>query len=150
MVQTNTLWLLKPYLYPFMKDVYKSAVGSAIYIPMCIVGGLFISVLISRAWSGVIMLGVVFIFILHLFFNTYYTISGNELKIKCGFIINKTIDISTIKKIEPSRNMLSSPALSMDRLEIFYNQYDSVLISPEDKAGFIERLKGINNNIVTN
>ena len=131
-----------------MKDVYKSAVGSAIYIPMCIVGGLFISLIISKAWPGVIILGVSFIFLLHMLFNTYYTISGNELKIKCGFIINKTIDISTIKKIVPSRNVLSAPALSIDRLEIFYNQYDSVLISPEDKEGFVERLKGINSEIV--
>ncbi|WP_174236930.1 PH domain-containing protein, partial [Mucilaginibacter sp. L196] len=42
----------------------------------------------------------------------------------------------------------SAPALSTDRVEIFYNQNDSVLISPKDQAEFIERLKAVNGEIV--
>jgi len=86
--------------------------------------------------------------LIYTYFNTYYTIGGNELKVRYGFIINKTIDIGSIKKVVPTRDMRSAPALSTDRVEIFYNQNDSVLISPEDQAEFIERLKGINGKIV--
>jgi hypothetical protein len=102
----------------------------------------------TRAWPAVAVTGVVTLVMVHMCFNTYYTISGNWLLVKNSFVINKKIDIGSIKKIVPIKNMLSAPALSMDRLEIFYNQDNSVLVSPEDKAGFIEHLKGINGEIV--
>jgi hypothetical protein len=82
-----------------------------------------------------------------MFSTTYYTISGSTLRIKSGFIINIVVDIGAISKITPTRNMLSSPALSLDRLEIFYNKYDSVLISPDDKIEFAKQLKSINADI---
>jgi hypothetical protein len=39
---------------------------------------------------------------------------------------------------------MSSPALSLDRIEIFYNKFDSVIISPKNKADFVAELKSIN------
>ena len=131
-----------------MKDVYKSKIGPPIIFPLCTVGGMFIAMIITRAWPAVLIMGVLILVLIHTYFNTYYTIAGNELKVRYGFIINKTIDIGSIKKLVPTRDMRSAPALSTDRVEIFYNQYDSVLISPEDQAEFIERLKGINGEIV--
>ena len=131
-----------------MKDVYKSKIGPPIIFPLCTVGGMFIAMIITRAWPAVLIMGVLILVLIHTYFNTYYTITGNELKVRYGLIINKTIDISSIKKVVPTRDMRSAPALSTDRVEIFYNQYDSVLISPEDQAEFIERLKGINGEIV--
>ena len=131
-----------------MKDVYKSKIGPPIIFPLCTVGGMFIAMIITRAWPAVLIMGVLILVLIHTYFNTYYTIAGNELKVRYGFIINKTIDIGSIKKVVPTRDMRSAPALSTDRVEIFYNQNDSVLISPEDQAEFIERLKGINGKIV--
>ena len=131
-----------------MKDVYKSKIGPPIIFPLCTVGGMFIAMIITRAWPAVLIMGVLILVLIHTYFNTYYTIAGNELKVRYGFIINKTIDIGSINKLVPTRDMRSAPALSTDRVEIFYNQYDSVLISPEDQAEFIERLKGINGEIV--
>lgn len=46
----------------------------------------------------------------------------------------------SIKNISETRNPISSPALSLDRLEIVYNRFDSVLISPADKIDFIAEL----------
>jgi hypothetical protein len=131
-----------------MKDVYKSKIGPPIIFPLCTVGGMFIAMIITRAWPAVLIMGVLILVLIHTYFNTYYTIAGNELKVRYGVIINKTIDIGSVKKIVSTRDMRSAPALSTDRVEIFYNQYDSVLISPEDQAEFIERLKGINGEIV--
>ena len=131
-----------------MKDVYKSKIGPPIIFPLCTVGGMFIAMIITRAWPAVLIMGVLILVLIHTYFNTYYTIAGNELKVRYGFIINKTIDIGSIKKVVPTRDMRSAPALSTDRVEIFYNQNDSVLISPEDQAEFIERLKAINGEIV--
>jgi hypothetical protein len=131
-----------------MKDVYKSKIGPPIMFPLCTVAGSFIAMIITRAWPAVAVTGVLTLVMVHMCFNTYYTISGNWLLVKNSFVINKKIDINSIKKILPVKDMRSAPALSMDRLEIFYNQYDSVLISPEDQAEFIERLKAINGEIV--
>lgn len=61
------------------------------------------------------------------------------------------IDIKKIRKIEKTNNPISSPALSVrDRIEIYYDKYDSVIISPERQAEFIQKLKLINKNISTN
>jgi len=131
-----------------MKDVYKSKIGPPIIFPLCTVGGMFIAMVITRALPAILIMGVLILVLIHTYFNTYYTIAGNELRVRYGFIINKTIDIGSIRKVVPTRDMRSAPALSTDRVEIFYNQNDSVLISPEDQAEFIERLKAVNGEIV--
>lgn len=57
------------------------------------------------------------------------------------------IEIKRIKKIYKTRNPLSSPALSIDRIAIVYNKYDEVLISPKDKVQFVEDLLKVNPDI---
>ena len=79
-----------------------------------------------------------------MFITTNYTIDGNSLIIKCGFLLNKTIDIKGIKKITETNNPLSAPAISLDRLEISYGTYDSILISPKQKKEFIETIVSLN------
>ncbi|GAB3520920.1 hypothetical protein GCM10027442_44560 [Emticicia fontis] len=106
---------------------------------------------IKQLWGGAIILLIVIALILSLLFRTYYQIEGNTLKIVCGFIINQKIDIMKIRKIEKTNSPLSSPALSIKhRIEVFYNTYDSVIISPERQAEFIQAMKLINKNISTN
>ncbi|MGZ4000160.1 MAG: PH domain-containing protein [Mucilaginibacter sp.] len=128
--------------------MYRSKIGREFVIPLAvIIGGPFIWMLFLQAWYGVVAIGLFALFALHLFTTTYYIISGDTLYIKSGFIIQITIDIGSITKISATRNMLSSPALSLDRLEIFYNKYDSVLISPKDKEEFIAQLQDLNRRI---
>ena len=43
--------------------------------------------------------------------------------------------------------MNSAPANSFDRIEIIYNKFDSIIISPENKQQFIESLLVINPDI---
>lgn len=50
------------------------------------------------------------------------------------------IAIDGIESIRPSRSPLSSPALSLDRLEITYGGGRRLLISPEDREGFLEAI----------
>ncbi|MEG0697900.1 MAG: PH domain-containing protein, partial [Algoriella sp.] len=67
---------------------------------------------------------------------------------KSGFLVNKKIDINSITKISKTNNPISSPALSLDRIEIFYNKYDSVIISPKNEQEFIQDLQKINSSII--
>lgn len=77
-------------------------------------------------------------------FMTYYTIEEDSLHIKSGFFFHKTLAIASIRKIEETNNIISSPAPSLDRLEIIYHKYDSVLISPADKEGFLKEMASLN------
>ena len=97
-----TLWLF--YLYIINK------IGSLAFI-------LFISLLI--------------LFILPRYFLTYYVFEDSYLYIRSGLILNIKINYGDIISFKESNNIISSPALSMDRLEIKYykNSFcDSILI----------------------
>ncbi|WP_251550601.1 PH domain-containing protein [Neobacillus muris] len=82
-------------------------------------------------------------------FGTYYEINGSQLKVVGGPFRWK-IDIMGIKGVRKSRNLLSSPALSLDRLEVTYEKWGMILISPKKQEKFCETLKKINPNIEVN
>jgi hypothetical protein len=126
-------------------ETYRSKISPVLIVPASIViGGIFILMLLQGVWLGALIIATVLAFVTHLFITTYYTIDGAKLQVKCGFLMNITIDISTITRIEATNTVLSSPALSFDRIEVFYNRYDSVVISPGDKHKFIGQLKAVN------
>jgi len=52
------------------------------------------------------------------------------------------ISFAEISRVEPSRNPLSSPACSLDRLLIQYGKRQ-VMVSPADRAGFLSRLAAV-------
>ncbi len=77
------------------------------------------------------------IFILWMWLTTVYVIGESHLIIRFG-PFKKTIPLDTIKSVKKTMNPLSSPALSLKRLEIRYGQYDSfVLISPQNRDEFM-------------
>ena len=88
-----------------------------------------------------------FLFIFFISKSTRYIIEENQLIVKCMFIVNNKIDISKIKKIEKTNSILSSPALSLDRIAIKFNKYDEVYISPKEKQSFVNDLLKINPEI---
>ncbi|MEG9295041.1 PH domain-containing protein [Mangrovibacillus sp. Mu-81] len=79
------------------------------------------------------------IFILWMWLTTFYFIDENNLIIKFG-PFKKNIPLDTIKSVNKTTNPLSSPALSLKRLEVVYGYYNSVLISPIDRDEFIKIL----------
>lgn len=125
--------------------VYKSKLGLELIIPILLLfgNGLYASI-IERKWVAFFIISTTISFICYLFLSIKYAIEKENLNVKCGFFINQNIDIKTISKISETYNPLSSPAASIDRLEIKYNKSDSVLISPKDKIAFINDLKVIN------
>ena len=86
------------------------------------------------------------IFILLLWINTKYYIRDEHLVIK-GVLKDTLIPIVSITSVNSTRNPSSAPALSMDRLEINYGNFDFVLISPLEKEHFMEELLKINPKI---
>lgn len=76
------------------------------------------------------------------FRNTYYEIVGTDLLVRSG-PLKWTIPVADIQEITPSRNMLSAPALSLDRLKIRFGKRVFILVSPEDKDGFLRAIRDV-------
>jgi len=70
--------------------------------------------------------------------------------IKSGMLVRQKIEIESIREIENTSTILSSPALSFDRIVIRYGIYDETLISPKDKTSLCKLLKDRNHSIVVN
>lgn len=84
--------------------------------------------------------------LLWLWFGTSYRIDDETLIVRSE-PFKSTIDIKTIKKLKATKTLLAGPALSIDRIEIQYKTYDTVIVSPKDKSKFIEILLSKNNSI---
>jgi len=124
--------------------IYKSKIDwwliIIIFVVFCypIIDGI-----VSKQYSlSLVFTGILFL-IFFLFKSIQYKIEGESLTIWW-----KKIDIKTIKKVYATKNPLSSPALSLDRIAVVYNKFDEVLISPKERADFIQELLKINPNIV--
>jgi len=79
------------------------------------------------------------VFQLHALYSVEYTLDATELRIRASFF-RWRVPLAAIASIEPTRNPLSSPALSLDRLLIRYGGGKRILISPADQAGFLRAL----------
>ncbi|RYU86512.1 hypothetical protein EWM62_17815 [Mucilaginibacter terrigena] len=129
--------------------VYPSKKGFIVYILLGLLtimevsyffNGLYLPALLCLGLTGVVIFPIVF--------NTCYTINASDiLKVKCGFFVNQSIPVKNITRIVETNTILSAPALSFDRLEVFYGKYDSVVISPVNEKDFITQLKNINPSI---
>lgn len=135
---------------PALSKKYKSKVQLSIMLPLALILiSVEIIMLINHVWPQALLVVFVILFVIYLYFDTSYTITDNgKLIIKGGFLIKREIDIRFIKKVKATNNPLSAPAFSLDRIEVSYNRYDTVLISPEDKSEFIQQLKQFNSDII--
>ena len=136
-----------------MTKIYKSKVSYGLLLVIFLVFyGPFVPDLINKELNSKMLMTIglltlLFAFILHMFFKTRYIIDDNKLKIKCGFIPYKPIDIATIKEVARTKSIISSPAPSFDRIVIKYGKFDEIIISPKDKQNFVKDLLKINPKI---
>jgi hypothetical protein len=79
--------------------------------------------------------------------STDYRIADGVLLIRCG-IFRWRVLIRTITSVTPTRSPASSPAMSLDRLRVEYDERE-ILVSPRDKAGFVRALRAVNPAIRT-
>jgi hypothetical protein len=127
--------------YVSKKDWWLTVVWGFMLVSM---GSAILALLAGNRSVGeilvVLILGVFLpIFVLWIWLTTYYVLDEHNLIIKYG-PFQKTIPLSAIRSVKKTTNPLSSPALSLKRLEIFYGTHDVVLISPPDRDAFIRIL----------
>jgi hypothetical protein len=129
---------------------FRSKIGYELAIPIFGVLGVVAALMLKMKGPITPLLIPVslIVIIAYLFYDTTYTIKGKELEIRFGFLYKQKIDITTIREIKETNNPLSSPAASLDRLDIRYGRSGSVLISPKDKQKFVQALLDIHPEIV--
>lgn len=132
-----------------MHKKYPSKLGLEIVLPIVIV---FATIIVLAAfddqgWVVLSIISPIAVFIAYTFLNTYYIIQDDNLIIKSGFIYHQKICINSITKIESTKSIVSAPAISLDRIEISFNKFDQVIISPKHKQEFIAHLVEINPDI---
>lgn len=127
--------------------VFKSKIDW--WFGLLLVYPIFMSVksMLLGEWVGLLGLSIVVVLILFFSKTTRYIINDNQLIVMSTWIVYERIDISKITKIEKTNSILSSPALSLDRIRIRYNKYDEVLISPKVKKEFVDELLKVNPTI---
>ncbi|NBW37116.1 MAG: hypothetical protein EBR30_19260 [Cytophagia bacterium] len=117
--------------------IYKSKIDKALLFPIILViSVLCFMMLYAGSWSGLVIVLLVALLVGDIFLRTRYKVEDLQLKVNCSFIVNTAVDINSISKIQRSTSFLSSPATSFDRIEIIYNKFESLIISPADKQSF--------------
>ena len=86
------------------------------------------------------------VFTAWLYLATQYRISETNLIIHAG-LYKINIPIKSIKSVVSSKNVMASPAFSLDRLEITYKKNKRILISPKDKNRFLSDIGWLDETI---
>lgn len=87
----------------------------------------------AMLWVLIVYVGVVF--------PMRYGIGDGRLTIRFG-LCRQRIPLAEIRAVYPTRNPLSSPALSLDRLHVRFGEgfFKSVMISPAERDEFLRHL----------
>ena len=133
-------------IYRSKKDVWLVLI-IALSLAFCFGAGilLLLNGTGSERMAGWVTIGVgvaVCALILWLSYPLYYEISPSSLLVRSG-VMRWNIPLEDIEEVVPTNNPLSSPAMSLDRLRVSYKARGArtfVLISPQDKSGFINEL----------
>lgn len=127
---------------------FKSKVDAWLVIVLAVSTVVLIAGLAATLYSRpdplavVVMLAATLLFLLlvgSILLRTYYRVDAGMLTIVSG-PLRRSVAIDQITSVERTRNPLSSPALSLDRLRIRYGDNKSVMISPADRDKFLKAL----------
>ncbi len=87
-------------------------------------------------WPALIICGIITAFIMWLYAATKYKVTPDEIIVHAG-LYKVTIARKSIVSVTAMRDLAASPAFSLNRLEILYNQNSRILISPQNRDRFL-------------
>lgn len=127
---------------------FKSKVDTWFYVVLVasviVVAGAIWPVLKQPSPANLIIVGSILLVAaglpIWLLVSTYYVVEADALEIRSG-PFRWSIRLDEIKSVRPSRSLLSSPALSLDRLEIVYGAGNQLLVSPDDQKAFLRAIR---------
>jgi len=131
---------------------FKSAVDGWYYLVIVSAAAIVLLAVIPAVRSGelsIIFGAATFVVSLALpvwlLFSTSYRVDTTSLRIRSG-PFSWTIALEQIQSMAPSKSVLSSPALSLRRLEIQYGPGKRILVSPADHDAFIDAINQARRN----
>lgn len=127
--------------------VFRSAVDwwfYAVIVASAVVVAVAVFPMLKSGQVGQVVVAVVIALValglpVWLLMSTYYRVDAGLLEVRSG-PFRWTIPVSEIAEVRKSRSVLSSPALSLDRMEIKYSRGQSILLSPRDRGGFLNAI----------
>ncbi|TGD57433.1 PH domain-containing protein [Flavobacterium humi] len=129
-----------------MMTEYKSKMNYWLALPISYPICLSVYGMIKGEWLGALAFVFLIGSILIVSYFTKYSVDGATLTVKT-MAGNRKIDIRSIRKIEKTNSIVSTRALSLNRIWIHYNKYDEIVVSPKERQDFIDRLLAINPTI---
>lgn len=96
---------------------------------------------------GMTVLGLLWLAIGYSYFAIQYTITRHKLNVEFKPFSKTTLDIASITKIKEAEGFEKAASLSIKRLMVLTRSGKYVIISPQNKAGFIRELKYRNGEI---
>lgn len=107
--------------------------------------------LIEKSLIPILILSGFLLFLFSILYaTTYYKIENEQVIISMFFYITK-INISEIRRIKHSNSLIKTnlykPGFHYKGIEIEYNKYDDIFISPKNNELFINQLLQRNPNI---
>jgi hypothetical protein len=98
---------------------------------------------LQHDYRGLTPIGIMLVVAFTLMWPLYYEITDAELIVRSGWV-RWRIPLESILRVRPSNAAWSSPALSLDRLEVLYEKkgvWKKILVSPKDKENFLLDLR---------
>ena len=132
-----------------MDREFKSKVGWWYHLILLILAGVTVFLFVagnSRVSMVVMLLST--LLCIHVLLSTWYRITADGYLIAhCSIFPEKKVKIEEITAVETTVLPVSSYALSLDRLIIYRNDQQWLLISPTDKKEFLRCLRKYNPDI---
>ena len=134
--------------------VYKSRIDKSVIILFVVAIAVFLGAMLVSydiVWSLVInslLIVAITWLLVDMLIHTDYTISNRRLIIRCGVLYRMTLPIDNITSISLKSSLVSSPALSLTRIELRYGKHNRVYISPQNQDSFISDLMTVNPQII--
>jgi hypothetical protein len=132
--------MAEPRIFSSKRDAWLSAVLGAAAAAMALSAGIVLL-------TAPVLFGAIYAvamtaacgFIVWIGGSTFYAFDGERLIVRSG-PFRWRLNVAEIERVTASRNPLSSPALSLDRLMLELRGGGVLLVSPRDKDGFLAEL----------
>ncbi len=124
--------------------VFKSRIDKwvlaclALSIIACLMGS-FVMLKVGGTFNYILAAVVIIVgtgFPIWILTATEYKVLDDELEILSGPFTWRIV-IADIQSIQPAQNVMTSPALAFERLEIRYGENKAIYVSPENESEFI-------------
>jgi hypothetical protein len=126
--------------FPSKIDLWLVVVLSvSVGAPLLVLGYRVLVVRDTKLVPPVLVLTGVTAFLCWIYATTAYRITADMLLVRCG-PMRVDVPLKSVNALRASRNPLSAPALSLDRIEVSYDS-KRVVISPRDRTAFVAAMK---------